>query len=190
MPIEKKKIRIDFKTVWQVVDEEKGLFKALMVPDPDRYELRTINGKRGYYDKYDNVFISEEVLAEGAKTLSGKPIFAPAPSVRNTEQYFTEARKRIAESLESEAELKPQLDRGSAYLQLNVGRKLLFVVLYIDIVGSTRLSRVLSDVAQRTLISTFVREMTLMADAHEGLVHKYTGDGLIAFFPQRIISWA
>ena len=61
--------------------------------------------------------------------------------------------------------------------------QVLFVVLYIDIVHSTQLYRVLSNVAQQTLIRAFLQETTLIVDGYGGYVHKYTGDGLIAFFP-------
>ena len=177
MPVEEKKLRIDFVTVnsrW--IDEEKGLFEGSMIPDPARYERRTMHGKEGYYDKYDKMFFSDEVLAEAAKSLKGVPIYAPPPAITDFKRYFTEASQRITESLESEAVWKPETDRSNTFLSLNVGRKFLFIVLYIDIVNSTQLSRVLSDVAQRTLMPTFQREMTLVIDAHGGYVHKYTGD--------------
>jgi class 3 adenylate cyclase len=179
--MEKKRLRMDFKVEWQVIDEERHVFKAMMVPDPDRYERRTINGKEGYFDKQDKLFFSDEVLASAAKTLAGKPIYAP-PTTPDLEQYFGDAKRRIEQSLESEIQLDRELDQGNAYLNVNAGRELVFVVLYIDIVGSTELSRVLSPVAQRTLIPTFLREMTLLIDAYGGYAHKYTGDGLIAFF--------
>jgi adenylate cyclase len=182
LPMEKGRYRMDFKVEWEIIDEEKRIARAKMVPDPDRYERRTINGKPGYFDKYDRVFFPEEALARAAKTLASKPLYAP-PTTPDLNQYFTDARERIAQSLESEVELERELDRGIAYLKVNAGRELLFVVLYVDIVGSTGLSRVLSPVAQRTLIPTFLREMTLLTDAYGGYAHKYTGDGLIAFFP-------
>lgn len=48
MPMEEKKIRIDFKTVnFRWIDKEKGTFEGAMVPDPTRYEERTINGEKG-----------------------------------------------------------------------------------------------------------------------------------------------
>jgi class 3 adenylate cyclase len=180
--MEKGRGRMDFKVDWEIIDEERRIVEARMVPDPDRYERRTINGKDGYFDKYDHFFFSDEALAKAAKTLVSKPIYAP-PATPDLNQYFDDAKKRIAQSLESEIQLERELDRGSAYLKISAGRELLFVVLYIDIVGSTELSRVLSPVAQRTLIPTFLREMTLLIDAYGGYAHKYTGDGLIAFFP-------
>ncbi len=184
MPIEKRKVRIDLKTVeFQFIDKEKGLFRVRMVPDPARYEKGTSNGEDGYFDKSDGSFLPTRIVAQAAKELVGTPIYAPRPSIQNLPQYFAEARKRIQESLETEVELGPEEDRGNAFLQINAGKKLLFVILYIDIVKSTQLSRVLSDIAQRALITAFAREMSLIVDGHGGYVHKYTGDGLITFFP-------
>jgi adenylate cyclase len=184
VPMEERKFRIDFVTVnFRWIDEEKGIFEGSMIPDPTRYERRTENGEEGYLDKYDNIFIPARVIAEAAEHMNGLPIYAPPPSIRDLNKYFEEAQRRIQTSLESEIEWKAETDRGNAFLSLNVGRKLLFIVLYIDIVNSTRLSRTLSDVATRTLIPTFQREIALVIDGHGGYVHKYTGDGLIAFFP-------
>src|SRR5437764_6125576 len=138
MPMEKRKIRIDLKTVeFEFIDKERGIFRARMVPDPFRYEKGTLNGKEGYFDKSDKSFISTEVIAKAAKEMAGMPIYAPRPSIRSLPEYFAEARKRIQQSLESEVELGPEVDRGNAFLNINAGRKLLFVVLYIDIVKST-----------------------------------------------------
>jgi len=183
LPMEKKRLRIDMKVDVKVIDEKKHLISMRMVPDPERYEKRTISDEEGYYDKYDNIFIPFEVFAKGVETLAGTPIYAPAPSIRDLKQYFAEASERVTKSLESELEWKPEEDRGAGFLERHVGSKLLFVVLYIDMVNSTRLSRVLSDIAYRSLLSTFMRETTLIVDAHGGYVHKYIGDGLIAFFP-------
>ncbi len=182
--MESPKIRIDFKTEeFEWIDKEKGLYRMRMVPDPDRYEKRTINGEEGYFDKSDGSFLPTKVIAEAARHMVGLPIYAPRPTIKSLPQYFGEARKRIGESLVSEVDLKPEEDRGNAYLKINLGKKLLLVVLYIDIVKSTQLFRVLSDVAQRTLTNTFAREMSLIVDGLGGYVHKYNGDGIIAFFP-------
>jgi len=179
---------MDFVVETQVIDEKKHIFLFKMIPDPRRYEKRTIGGEQGFYDKYDKIFFSDKSLAKAAKTLIGKPMYAPSKEPLNLKQYFVDATQRIRKSLESDIEWKPELDRGNTFLQLNIGRKLMFVVLYIDIAGSTHISRVLSDIAQRTLITSFLREMTLCVDAHGGYVHKYTGDGLIAFFPAEVIG--
>lgn len=184
MPIEKKQLRMDFVIEEsEIIDKERRIIRFKMVPDPSRYERRKINGEDGYYDKYENVFFSDKAMSNAARTLAGVPIYAPSPSVGDLKEYLTEAMNRIAKSLQSEVEWKPQVDRASTYLQVNIRRRLGFVVLYVDIVKSTQLSRLLSDVAYRTLVSTFLQEMTLLVDIHGGYVHKYTGDGLIAFFP-------
>src|SRR5207253_3395057 len=154
-----------------------------MKPDPARYEICVIQGEEGYYDKLDDVFISMNVLAETYKGLSGLPIYGPTPSLGDLNLYWLRARDRIKEALQSELEWKPELHQAETYLGQDVGTKSLFVVLYVDIVNSTTLSRVLSGIAYRTLVSIFLREVSLIIDGYGGFVHKYTGDGVIAFFP-------
>ncbi len=159
-------MRIDLKVEeFEWIDQEKGLFHVRMVPDPERYEKRVLNGEEGYLDKSDGSFLPTRVIAQAAPQLSGLPIYAPRPTIENVPQYFAEARKRIGESLVSEVDLKHEEDRGKIFLKDNLERKTLFVVLYIDIT------------------KTFAQEMSLIVDSYGGYVHKYTGDGLIAFFP-------
>jgi len=79
---------MDFKTEFQLVDKEKNIICMKLISDPTRYEERTINNEEGYYDKYDNFFIPKKVLTEAAKALAGKPVYSPAPSIQDLNEYF------------------------------------------------------------------------------------------------------
>lgn len=54
----------------RVIEEiEEGTYKTLrveLIPHPDRYELKTIDGKQGYWDKFDRLFISLDVFEKFA----------------------------------------------------------------------------------------------------------------------------
>jgi hypothetical protein len=96
LPVEEKgRFRLDMIVEWTIIDEAKGLFRGRMIPDPARYEERTVNGEDGYYDRYDNIFFPKRVLAEAAPSLAGKPIYAPQ-SIDDLDQYFRDAVQRIA----------------------------------------------------------------------------------------------
>jgi adenylate cyclase len=58
-----------------------------------------------------------------------------------------------------------------------------FVILHIDIVGSTRMSMTLPVERLATIIQTFTQEMSLIIAAYGGYVLKYIGDAILAFFP-------
>lgn len=61
--------------------------------------------------------------------------------------------------------------------------KVTFVILHIDIVGSSRMSMTLPVERLATIIQTFTQEMSLMIAAYGGYVLKYIGDAVLAFFP-------
>ncbi len=61
--------------------------------------------------------------------------------------------------------------------------KVTFVILHIDIVGSTAMSMTLPVERLATIIQTFTQEMSLIVAAYGGYVLKYVGDSVLAFFP-------
>jgi adenylate cyclase len=61
--------------------------------------------------------------------------------------------------------------------------KVTFVILHIDIVGSSKMSMTLPVERLATIIQTFTQEMSLMVAAYGGYVLKYVGDAVLAFFP-------
>src|SRR5215216_2141522 len=61
--------------------------------------------------------------------------------------------------------------------------KVAFVILHIDIVGSTAMSMILPVERLATIIQTFTQEMSLIIAAYGGYVLKYVGDSVLAFFP-------
>jgi class 3 adenylate cyclase len=60
--------------------------------------------------------------------------------------------------------------------------KATFVILNIDLVGSTRLSMSLPVDRLATIIQAFTQEMSLMISAYGGYVLKYVGDAILGFF--------
>ncbi|HEY9386134.1 MAG TPA: adenylate/guanylate cyclase domain-containing protein [Nitrososphaeraceae archaeon] len=61
--------------------------------------------------------------------------------------------------------------------------KVTFVILHIDVVGSTKMSMTLPVERLVTIIQTFTQEMSLIIAAYGGYVLKYVGDAVFAFFP-------
>src|SRR5918995_6438355 len=61
--------------------------------------------------------------------------------------------------------------------------KVTFVILHIDIIGSTAMSMTLPVERLATIIQTFTQEMGIIIAAYGGYVLKYVGDLVLAFFP-------
>jgi adenylate cyclase len=64
--------------------------------------------------------------------------------------------------------------------------KVTFVILHIDIVGSTMMSMTLPVERLATIIQTFTQEMSLIIAAYGGYVLKFIGDAILAFFPVKL----
>ena len=59
----------------------------------------------------------------------------------------------------------------------------LTTVLFLDIVGSTRVASDLGDARWHTLLASFRREVGHHLHAHHGREENFTGDGILATFP-------
>ena len=66
--------------------------------------------------------------------------------------------------------------------------KMTFVILYIDLVDSTKLSMTLPVSRLATIIQSFTQEMSMIISAYGGYTLKYIGDAILAFFVVDISS--
>jgi hypothetical protein len=98
---EKGKLRLDMViTKIEAVDEKKGLFKCVVIPDPRVWERKTIDGRSGYWHKIDRIFLSDEELKKAAPTLKGKPIDVETIGLKK-EDYLKRSKARIEGKSES-----------------------------------------------------------------------------------------
>lgn len=151
--------------------------------DTDRFEEQRVGGVKGYYDKVAKIFIPEysfQALVDEVKPICKLEL--------DTEDIMN-SQRRVASSLESE-----YLDNDTyaqiflmhlshSYLLKNSNKKDVFVILYIDLVGSTALTAIMSAEGVAKLVRTFCQEMSIVIAKYGGYVLKYAGDAVIAFFP-------
>jgi adenylate cyclase len=62
------------------------------------------------------------------------------------------------------------------------GNTIRIAILYVDIVGSTKMSMYLSPQELEFIIKLFWEQISFTIEKHEGLVFKYVGDAVIAIF--------
>lgn len=184
VPDEKTPIRIDFIQEITNFDKTTGRFEAKLILDPERYEQKTIDGKKGYYDKFDNIFIPIDVIKEALSQLQGMPIYYSPPKIEDADQYIEERIPHIREFFKEKTVDYEFKDLSEEYLKKLEKDKMRFVILSIDLKGSTKLSQQLSPEIYSDIISLLQREMTLIVDKFNGYVLKYVGDGLLAYFPE------
>jgi len=178
------RFRVDFVQKIISIDDKTGEFIVSLEPDPRRYEWREINGRRSLYDKFDNVYIPEDVFQASLKTLKGKPIYFQPQKIDDAEAYIKSRQPIIENMLDDSEELPILEDKSEKFLQSLSVNKLAFVILSIDIVGSTKLSTSIDGAVFRNIIRTTLYELGDIIPKFHGYVLKYTGDGFIAYFPE------
>ena len=76
--------------------------------------------------------------------------------------------------------------RGQKFLLNHISSKIPLIIIYADLVGSTRMSMTLPIDNLVTIIRAFTHEISHVVDSHDGYVLKYVGDAVISFFPGRV----
>lgn len=178
------RFRMDFDQEIISVDEDKRTFTLRLIPNPRRYEWKEIDGKRYLYDKLDEVLFPEKAFFDLAKQIASQPIYFQPQEIDNAEQYVKSRIPLIQVRLRGDEKPATLEDKSEAFLESLADDKLGFVIMSVDIVGSTKLSTKLVPKNYTRLISTTLYEMSEIIPQFHGHVLKYTGDGLIAYFPE------
>jgi adenylate cyclase len=178
------RIRIDLVLRKIEFDVEKGFIKGELTPDPRRYEWKVINGEEFLYDKLDNLCYPREVLDKALKDIIELPIYYQRPEVDNVEQYVKSRLLLIDERMKGRAEPFAFQDKSEEFLESLAENKLGFVIMCIDMIRSTNLSLSLELEKYAKMIEVLLFEMSEIVSRYHGHVLKYTGDGLIAYFPE------
>jgi adenylate cyclase len=88
-----------------------------------------------------------------------------------------------AEILYERYKYNTSIKKGQDFLLNHVDSKLSLVVMYADLVDSTKMSMVLPVERMAKIIKAFSHELSSVVESYNGFVLKYVGDAVIAFFP-------
>jgi adenylate cyclase len=186
MPSHRPDIRFDFKYTPVEFDEKNRLVTFVSEPDPERYEYQEKDGKKGYYDKFDKIFIPKALFEQIHLNLKGNQIFYSPSKIDDANKYLNDRIEATFNFFEDEVNdinfEKTAISKDFLVDLDNV--KMNFVILSIDLKGSTKMSQELPIELNAKIISFFLSEMTLLIDKFNGYILKYTGDGLLAYFPE------
>lgn len=175
---------MDFKMEVVSTDEETGTAKLCFKPDPERYEWCTVSGEKALYDKLDRAYIPLRVLMEGMRLGKGTPIYYQPPMIDNAKEYISSRADPIREMLDGKRPAVTFEDKSDEFLASLAVDELGFVIMSVDMVGSTRLASELDGRAYAELIEILLYELSEVVPKFHGHVLKYTGDGFIAYFPE------
>jgi class 3 adenylate cyclase len=151
--------------------------------DPDRYEKRTVNGEKGFFDKKEKIFIPEAVFRILMDEMTVQPIQSARSTIEDLYTHILESQTRVRRAIRQGLKFETAIVPSERYLVEHLNSKLNVVVLYVDIAGSTSMGMILPADKLATMIKIFVQEMSYLVSAYQGYVLKYAGDSVIAYFP-------
>jgi class 3 adenylate cyclase len=95
----------------------------------------------------------------------------------------TQRQDRLVNALKDRYQYNTSIKRSQDFLRKHVSSKVPLVIMYADLVGSTKMSMTLPAEKLVTIIRAFSHELSTVIESYEGYVLKYVGDAVIAFFP-------
>lgn len=175
----KKHNRMDLKFINHQKDED-GNYIVTMVPNPERYEFKEINGEKGYFDKLDKLFIPSAELNNAAKQMIELPINSPISKIEKLEEYFSE-RYSIFEKYFNDT-IDYDFSTSENLLDQFEESESFFNFISIDMVESTKRSGTLDSKLNSQVNRLFLNEISNIIRNYGGNIFKYEGDGLLAFY--------
>ena len=104
-------------------------------------------------------------------------------TIVNVDLAIKQAQSRIWQALKVKPQFNISMEETQNILESYEGSKVTFVILYIDLVESTRLSMMLPiQTRLATIIQAFTQEMSMLIEAYGGFILKYVGDAISALF--------
>lgn len=145
---------------------------------------KTIGDKEAQ-QKHNTDSITNMIMNNG-QNYSSKNISSSVAAesvVVDTETLVAQTQDRMWKALKRGYEYDSSLKSGQDFLLNHVSSKIPLVILYADLVGSTKMSMTLPVDKVVTIIRAFAYEMSSTVYSYQGYVLKYVGDAVIAFFP-------
>ncbi|HQV03039.1 MULTISPECIES: adenylate/guanylate cyclase domain-containing protein [unclassified Novosphingobium] len=168
--------RLDLTREVVAIDDESGLVRMVLTPDPRRYQKIDREEEGNWFlDKYFQTVFNLNDFVSGA---SGLPVFASERTVDSIEEYASERQAAVASELRDGAYIRPrQSGREHRELELEEEKNVAFVS--VDICGSTALRQAHPEgfeASHRILM----QELGATVGQFQGSILKTTGDGFIA----------
>ena len=158
---------------------------------PEEYEL--VEMKRDFALKHDELVAYESLIREMQMTdmpRQDESISLLEKSMQQEESmvyWYKIHTPLILDNLWPKM-IHTSVRRGQNYLLNHISSKIPLIIIYADLVGSTKMSMTLPVENLVTIIRAFAHQMSHVVDSHGGYVLKYAGDGVISFFPDRVDS--
>ena len=139
-----------------------------------------IKKKKEQKKEVDNVNakILNRIIGNSAKENENRNV-----ELVDLQTLFSQRQDRLWKALEERYQYNSSVKRGQEFLLNHVNSKVELVIMYIDLVGSTKMSMTLPVEQLVTIIRAFTHEISSVVESYNGYVLKYVGDAIISFFP-------
>ena len=135
------------------------------------------------YDKIKSQDAKKEEEVVGKKKSLKKKSHSSSPNTQvRLNSMLKKSQTRVRKTLEGKPEFVISLVETQNVLKKHAKDKTSFVVLHVDLVGSTKLAMRLPIDRLTMIIQAFNQEMSIIIKAFGGYILKYVGDAVLAFF--------
>ena len=104
-------------------------------------------------------------------------------NIFDLQTLLTQRQDRLWSVLHERYKYNTSIKRGQEFLLNHVDSKMSLIVMYVDLVGSTKMSMDLPVEKMAKIIKVYSHELSSVVESYDGFVLKYVGDAVIAFFP-------
>jgi adenylate cyclase len=101
----------------------------------------------------------------------------------DAETLVAQTQDRMRRALKRRYQYYANLKPAQEFLLNHINSKIPLVIMYVDLVGSTKMNMTLPVDNLVSIIRAFTYEMSSVIQSHKGYVLKYVGDAVISFFP-------
>jgi class 3 adenylate cyclase len=132
--------------------------------------------KKKQIDRTSNAVLNRMIGDSSPANISSKKVL-------DSETLSMQRQDRFWDALKERYQYNTSIKRGQDFLLKHVSSKIPLVIIFVDLVGSTKMSMTLPADKLVTIIRAFSYEISSVVESYEGYVLKYVGDAVISFFP-------
>jgi hypothetical protein len=115
--------------------------------------------------------------------LNGNIISIKNKAIYDLQTLYSQRKNTLWNVLHDNYQYNISIKKGQDFLLNHVDSKLSLVVMYADLVGSTKMSMALPVERMAKIIKAFSHELSSVVESYNGFILKYVGDAIISFFP-------
>jgi adenylate cyclase len=151
----------------KLAEEEENLLSPNKIEEKD---------KKKQIDGTSNAVLNRMIGDSNPRQIASKKVL-------DLDTLSLQRQDRFWDALKERYQYNTSIKRGQDFLLKHVSSKIPLVIIFVDLVGSTKMSMTLPADKLVTIIRAFSYEISSVVESYEGYVLKYVGDAVISFFP-------